>query len=126
MENRKCLECYEQLKGRADQKFCSDPCRSAYNNRHCNESHVVINSINRILKKNYLILTTLHSEGKTRTSKSDLQKKGYRFDYYTCMITTRTKSVNYFCYDHGFRENENNKLTLVHQEANMKLSQIDY
>ena len=90
MENRKCLECYEQLRGRADQKFCSDQCRSAYNNKQYIESHNVINSVNRILKKNYFILSALLSEGKVTTSKSDLQKKGYRFDYFTC--TSKTKS----------------------------------
>ena len=113
MENRKCLECYEQLRGRADQKFCSDQCRSAYNNRQVLGSHNVINSVNRILRKNYFILSSLYSEGKITTSKSDLQRKGYRFDYFTYTSTTTSKKVNYFCYDHGFRELENNKVTLV-------------
>ncbi len=113
MENRKCLECFEQLRGRADQKFCSDQCRSSYNNKQSLESHNVINSINRILRKNYFILSSLSTEGKFTTSKTDLQKKGYRFDYFTCTSTTKSNRVNYFCYDQGFRERENNKVTLM-------------
>ncbi len=113
MENRKCLECYEQLRGRADQKFCSDQCRSAYNNKQNGETHNMINSINRILKKNYYILSTLTSEGKITTSKTDLQKKGYRFDYFTCTSTTKASQTNYFCYDQGYREKDNNKVVLV-------------
>ena len=115
MENRKCLECYEQLRGRADQKFCSDQCRSAYNNRQYLDTHNVINAINRILKKNYFILSSLQSEGKYTTSKIDLQRKGYRFDYFTCTSTSRSNRVNYYCYDQGYHENENNKITLVKQ-----------
>ena len=115
MENRKCLECYEQLRGRADQKFCSDQCRSAYNNKQYLNTHNVINSVNRILKKNYFILSALQSEGKITTSKSDLQRKGYRFDYFTCTSTSRSNRINYYCYDQGYHENENNKVTLVKQ-----------
>ena len=124
MENRKCLECYEQLRGRADQKFCSDQCRSAYNNKQYLASHSVINSINRILRKNYSILSALSSEGKITTSKNDLQKKGYRFDYFTCTRTFKSKKVNYFCYDQGFRELGNNKITLVQPTENVKLSEL--
>ena len=123
MENRKCLECYEQLRGRADQKFCSDQCRSTYNNRQFLASHTVISLVNRILRKNYVILSALYSEGKVSTSKGDLQKKGYRFDYFTCTSTSKSKKVNYFCYDHGFREMENNKITLVQHGQNEKLSE---
>ena len=126
MENRKCLECYEQLRGRADQKFCGDQCRSAYNNKQYLASHSVINSVNRILRKNYFILSSLCSEGKITASKSDLQKKGYRFDYFTCTSTSKSKRVNYYCYDQGFRELENNKITLVQQAKNAKLSELTH
>ena len=74
MSDRKCLECYEQLKGRADQKFCNDQCRSAYNNRQLVDSNKVIRAINRILKKNYSILSTLNPDGKATVHLSDLQK----------------------------------------------------
>ena len=126
MENRKRLECYEQLRGRADQKFCSDQCRSAYNNKQYIESHNVINSVNRILKKNYFILSALLSEGKVTTSKSDLQKKGYRFDYFTCTSKTKSNRIYYYCYDQGYRENENNKVTLVKQTQKANISEMSH
>ena len=124
MENRKCLECYEQLRGRADQKFCSDQCRSAYNNRTYLEAHTVISSVNRILRKNYSILSSFHSQGKITTSKIDLQKKGFRFDYFTCMSTTRSNRIAYYCYDHGYKENENDKVTIVRNAPNVKFSEL--
>lgn len=118
MNDRKCLKCEEQLKGRADQKFCSDQCRSAYNNQQYIESNNVIKTINRILKKNYFILSTLNSEGKATSTKNDLQKKGYRFDYFTSTCTTRSSRINYFCYDQGYREHDNNKVVLVRRDLN--------
>lgn len=118
MNDRKCLECHEQLRGRADQKFCNDQCRSAYNNRQLLESNRVINSINRILKKNYFILSTLNPEGKTTILKNVLQKKGYRFDYFTCTYIMRNSRIYYFCYDQGYSELENEKVALVRRDLN--------
>ena len=118
MNNRKCLECYEQLRGRADQKFCNDQCRSAYNNRQLVESNKVIRTINRILKKNYFILAALNPEGIATVLMSDLQRKGYRFDYFTCTYAARNNRVYYFCYDMGYSELDNSKVVLVKRDLN--------
>lgn len=122
MNERKCLKCDEQLKGRADQKFCSDQCRSAYNNLQYIESNNVIKTINRILKKNYFILSILTSEGKVTASKNDLEKKGYRFDYFTSTSTNRNSRINFFCYDQGYREQERDKVVLVRRDLNGDLT----
>lgn len=116
MTNRKCLQCYEQLTGRADQKFCTDQCRSTYNNQHYFESNAVIRTVNKILKKNYSILSVLRTKGITTANKIDLQKKGYCFDYFTFTTTTHNNQVNYFCYDYGYREHQNNKLMLMYRD----------
>ena len=122
MNDRKCLECYEQLRGRADQKFCNDQCRSAYNNRQLIDSNKVVRSVNRILKKNYSILTLLNPEGKTTVLLNDLQKKGYRFDSFTCTYLARNSRIYYFCYDQGYSELENNKVILVRRDLNGDLA----
>ncbi|MEI6138515.1 MAG: hypothetical protein WCP85_04595 [Mariniphaga sp.] len=122
MNNRKCLECEEPLLGRADQKFCNDQCRSSYNNRQSVESNLVIRIINRILKKNYFILSALNSGKKAIINKSDLQKKGYRFDYYTGTHLNSKNHLFYYCYDQGFTELENNKVMLVCKDLNGDLA----
>lgn len=120
MDDRKCLECHEQLRGRTDQKFCSDQCRSAFNNRQYTRSNEVIKAVNKILKKNYSILSRLISEGKTTTAKSDLLNKGYRFEYFTYSCFTRSSRINYYCYDQGYREQEDDKVILVrHRNRNL-------
>ena len=103
MNDRKCLQCHDLLSGRANQKFCNFQCRNAYNIIHPTEPNLIRN-INRILRKNYSILTSLYASGKTTITRSDLLKKGYCFDYFTFTNTTHNRRTNYFCYDQGFRE----------------------
>jgi len=76
----------------------------------------VIKSVNRILKKNYSILVSLNAMGKTTANKSDLEKRGFSFEYFTFTTATRNSHINYFCYDWGYREQEYNKLILVHRD----------
>jgi hypothetical protein len=121
MNDRKCLECFEQLRGRADQKFCNDQCRSAYNNRKLVDANKMIRTVNHILKKNYFILSALNPGVKTTVLKSDLQKRGYRFDYFTCKIAQQNNRTYYFCYDLGYSELENNKMVLARLDTNGEL-----
>lgn len=116
MEERKCLDCGEPLKGRSDQKFCNDLCRNSYNNKKLSGSTNFMRKINRVLKKNHAILEELNPEGKSTTFKSVLEKKEFNFKYYTNIYTTKTGRVYYFCYDQGYAEVENNKYILVKNE----------
>jgi len=116
MEQRKCLDCGEPLKGRSDQKFCNDLCRNSYNNKKLSGSTNFMRKINRILKLNHSILEELNPEEKTTTYKSTLEKQGFNFNYYTNIYTTRTGRVYYFCYNQGYAKLENNKFMLVKKE----------
>ena len=116
MEERKCLECGEPLKGRADQKFCNDLCRNAYNNKKLGASSKYVRKVNRILKKNHSILEELNPEEKTTTFKSVLEKHGFNFNFYTHIYTTQNGRNYYFCYDQGYSELDNNKYLLVKKE----------
>lgn len=116
MDKRTCLECNEPLKGRADQKFCNDSCRNAYNNKKLSGSNNFIRKVNRILKNNHSILEQLNPENKTTTFKSSLEKLGFSFNYFTNVYTTKTGRIYYFVYDQGYSEIENNKYMLVKKE----------
>src|SRR5690625_7838405 len=46
MEERKCFECEEQLRGRLDKKFCNDSCRNSFNNAKNREKNALIKRTN--------------------------------------------------------------------------------
>ena len=116
MDVRKCLECGDILKGRSDQKFCNDLCRNAYNNKKLSGSTPYIRRVNRILKKNHLILEKINTKEKTTTLKKVLEKQGFNFAFHTNINTTRAGRIFYFCYDQGYAELENSKLLLVKEK----------
>lgn len=108
-----CLECGEQLKGRADKKFCSDYCRNAYNNKLNKDSKNLIRNTNNRLRKNYRILEELNPNGKSKATKSQLLSKDFSFEMITSIYTTKKGTVYYFVYDQGYLPLENDYFALV-------------
>lgn len=117
MENtKKCLECGRNVLGRADKKFCSDACRSAYNNRLSGGADKYVRKVNRILKKNHSILIHLNPEGKARIYKDKLSKAGFNFEFYTNVYLTKDQKEYRFCYDQGYLLLSNDLVLLVQRE----------
>jgi predicted nucleic acid-binding Zn ribbon protein len=115
---KQCLECGQELFGRIDKKFCSDYCRNSYNNKLNRSTKNLIRNINNLLRKNYRILEKLNPDQKTKTTKDNLLRKGFNFDYFTSIYTTKTGNVYYFVYDQGYLELENNYYALVKRISN--------
>lgn len=111
-----CLECDEKLIGRSDKKFCSDYCRNAYNNNINKDSKNLIRNINNRLRKNWRILETANTNGKTKTTRKKLTQEGFDFNYFTSIYTTKEGSIYYFVYDQGYLELENEYFLLVKRE----------
>lgn len=108
-----CPECGEKILGRADKKFCSDYCRNSHNNKLNKDSKNLVRNINNKLRKNYRILEELNPEEKTKVSKSKLETKGFDFDYFTSIYTTKTGNVYYFIYNQGYLPLEGDFYALV-------------
>ncbi len=104
MENRtrKCLECNETLRGRSDQKFCSDACRNTYNNRMNCDATSLVRNINNALRRNRRILKGLLEQRKSKVKRETLFDKGYNFTYFTHSHTTKKGNHYSFCYDYGY------------------------
>ena len=75
-EHRKCAECGDKLVGRADQKFCSDNCRNAFNNRQNSDANNLVRNINNTLRRNRRILHDLNPSEKAKTNRDKLLQKG--------------------------------------------------
>jgi hypothetical protein len=91
------------LKGRSDQKFCTDQCRNQYNNRNYAQKLALQRQVNRILVQNQQILAHyLLVEKRRRVLEIDLRSKGYLFEYHTHTKQTKTGQQYIFCYDFGY------------------------
>ena len=103
MENL-CLYCGEKLKGRADKKFCDSSCRNGYNNQQNSDSNKVMRNINRRLRKNRKILAELipENEEMKKVQQDFLLKRGFSFEYFTNIYTTKKGKIYHFVYDMGY------------------------
>ena len=116
MEERICLECSEKVVGRIDKKFCSDYCRNDYNNKVNKESKNLIRNTNNRLRKNYNILSKLNVSGKTKVTRRKLFDKGFDFNFFTSIYTTKTGNVYYYVYDEGYLPLENEVFLLIKRD----------
>lgn len=108
-----CLECGGKIHGRQDKKFCSDTCRIAHNNRRNSNETNYIRNVTNALRRNRKILQELNSTGKTKVLKSKLTERGFDFNYFTSIYTTRDGAVYKYCFEQGYLEMEKNFFLLV-------------
>jgi len=114
--HKQCPECGEKIIGRIDKKFCSDYCRNAYNNRVNKDSKNLIRNINNRLRKNWRILEELNPEQKRKTTRTKLIEKGFDFNFFTSIYTTKAGTIYYFVYDQGYLPLDNDYYALVKRE----------
>ena len=114
---KNCPECGDKIVGRIDKKFCSDACRNAYNNNVNKDSKNLIRNTNNRLRKNYRILEILNPEQKRKISRAKLIEKGFDFNYFTSIYTTKAGTVYYFVYDQGYLAIDNDFYALVKRES---------
>jgi len=117
METRACLECGEAVKGRIDKKFCSDYCRNSYNNKVNKDSKNLIRNINNRLRKNYKILSELNLSGKTKVTRTKLYDKGFDFQLFTSIYTTKVGKTYFYVYDEGYLALENDFFLLIKRDS---------
>ena len=113
---KQCPECDDLIIGRTDKKFCSDGCRNSYNNRVNKDQKNLIRNINNRLRKNWRILESLNPYQKTKSTRDKLIAKGFDFNYFTSIYTTKSGTVYYFVYDQGYLPLENDYYALVKRE----------
>jgi len=73
-------------------------------------------NINNKLRKNYRILSELNAEGKAKTTRTKLSGKGFYFEYFTTILTTKTGNTYHFIYDQGYMPLENDFYMLVKKD----------
>lgn len=118
MENKKCLECENAIRGRSDKRFCDDSCRNAYNNRRNSEESASIRKINSLLRKNRKILQDLLGDQKlVKVSKEKLSSNGFAFGYLTYHLDTSRGHRYTFVYEYGYLPLEEEQYLIVKKKA---------
>lgn len=118
MDKKLCLECGEPFVGRSDKKFCSDACRNSYNNQVNKDDKNFIRNTNNQLRKNWRILEELNPKEKLKVTKKQLLQKGFDFNLFTSIYTTKEGAVYYFNYNQGYLKLENDFYLLVKKNTN--------
>jgi len=103
-DQRLCMTCKKNVKGRTDKKFCNETCRNSFYNQLNAGTNNLVRNINHALGKNRRILESFFTgEDKIITaSASQLLQKGFLFKYFTHQYTNKKGSTYYFCYDYGY------------------------
>lgn len=112
-----CPECGDKIVGRIDKKFCSDGCRNTHNNKINKDGKNLIRNINNRLRKNWRILESLNPNQKTKTSRTKLIAKGFDFNYFTSIYTTKVGTIYYFVYDQGYLPLEDDFYAIVRRNS---------
>ena len=104
MEKRLCASCKKEMTGRIDRKFCSDECRTDYNNKINRRKSSALLKINKILRRNHKILEQTCAIEMTTCSFSYLIEQGFNFDYFTSAADSgrRGESMKMICYDYSY------------------------
>lgn len=114
---KRCPECNEILKGRADKKFCSVYCKSSFHYKRSQESsNNMFMSIDKTLKQNRRILKLYNKAGKSTVLKERLIKEGFNPKYFTHYWKGTNNNLYLFCYEYGFMETSekgNSKYVLI-------------
>jgi hypothetical protein len=73
-------------------------------------------NVNNILRKNRRILHSLNPNGKSKVHQDVLREKGFKFNYFTNIYSTKSGKDYFFCYDQGMLEIDNGYYALVEKQ----------
>lgn len=115
---KNCLECGDAFEGREDKKFCCDGCRNSFNNKINKDTNNFMRNINNTLRKNYRILSEINTDRKTKTTRTQLLKKGFDFEFYTNQLQTKSGKTYYFVYNQGYLYIDKQLFVIVKKDFN--------
>ena len=61
-------------------------------------------------------MAELNPKGKSKVSRDQLLIKGFNFNYYTNIYTTKSGTTYHFCYDQGYLKLENDWYAIVERQ----------
>lgn len=110
--NKYCIACEAVITGRSDKKFCNNNCRSDFNNQVNKNRDFLMRKINKILKRNKLILGRFFIQENLVLNTSILIAAGFDFNYYTHREKDARGNLYTYCYEYGYAENSDHSIML--------------
>ncbi|WP_417289886.1 hypothetical protein [Corallibacter sp.] len=124
MNQKTCLACGKELKGRSDKRFCDLHCKSSYHyKRSLEEAPRFYNRVDNQLKSNRRILKQFNKAGKATVRASLIKDEGFDPNFFTHYWKNKKGDVYLFVYEYGFlkkQENNVDKYVLIKWQDYMK------
>lgn len=117
MANRVCPECGYTILGRAGKVFCSDVCRTRFNNNRRKDANQTMRKVNHILRTNRRILEDCISRGLETIRKPDLLEMGFDFDHCTATGISSQGMASRYCYEYGYTLFDGDLVGLVKKDG---------
>lgn len=120
-QQKNCLSCNKQIRGRTDKKFCNDYCRNSYNNQIKGPANNLVRNINHVLGKNRRILESFlpEEEDMIKVKKEKLIERGYLSKFTTHIYINKKGSVYYYCYDYGMLSLDDSNCLIVREKEEL-------
>lgn len=98
---RNCRLCKAPFSGRADKIFCTIACKNEYHVRLRRATAFTVRETDKILHRNRSILLEIMGKNKTqkKVNRLILEKKKFRFHYFTGSYTNSRGKTYYYVYD---------------------------
>lgn len=100
-----CAICGDELTGRKDKIFCSQPCKMEYHRKRKEQYLPITKPIDKILHRNWVILTEVYEEiGKSKffIPLTRLLDAGFHTNYYTTRQINSKEKEYFYVYNYGW------------------------
>lgn len=120
-KKRTCIICEQTLFGRSDKVFCGITCKNKYHSEVRKSTKSVMAETNKIMNKNWLILSNLMTESTDRfvIKRLALERLGFNFQVISNVIDHNWRTV-YGIYNFSYYVGNNNNI-IVTQDKKQSL-----
>ena len=111
-----CIICGGLVIGRPDKVFCSLNCKTKYHYRRKQERLPISYPTDNILHRNWAVLNEAYELAQKRKffiNAVQLQKEGFRPEYYTTSSVNRDGKIYYYVYDYGWMQFSEKELMVI-------------
>ncbi|MEE9349830.1 MAG: hypothetical protein V3U80_07265 [Flavobacteriaceae bacterium] len=112
---KKCKICRKSVKGRSDKKYCSVACKSKYHKKLRNYTTSKTAKIDKILHRNYAILTEVLSTNRKqiKLNRIILEQKNFQFNYHTHQLVNSKGKTYHYLYNLAWMTFSDNQVMII-------------